>query len=52
MSATLATALYCEYFDIRNETIHVGTRRFPIQEYFLEDLEKFKISAAEKEGNK
>ncbi|KAL7470822.1 hypothetical protein ACHAXS_011092 [Conticribra weissflogii] len=47
MSATLATSLYCEYFDIRNEPIHVGTRTFPIQEYFLEDIGKFHMSNAD-----
>mmetsp|Transcript_47304 Transcript_47304/g.115482 ORF Transcript_47304/g.115482 Transcript_47304/m.115482 type:complete len:143 (+) Transcript_47304:2281-2709(+) len=47
MSATLATSLYCEYFDTKNEPIHVGTRRFPIQEYFLEDFGELKMSSAD-----
>ena len=40
MSATLATKLYRDYFNVPNEPIHVGTRRYPITEYFLEDLQK------------
>jgi HrpA-like RNA helicase len=40
MSATLATKLYKDYFGVPNEPIHVGVRRFPIREYFLEDLHK------------
>ena len=42
MSATLATKLYQDYFAGAVEEpppiIHVGVRRFPIQEYFVEDL--------------
>lgn len=38
MSATLAADLYSQYFGAP-QPIHVGVRRFPIDEYFVEDLE-------------
>jgi len=38
MSATLAADLYSQYFGAP-QPIHVGVRRFPINEYFVEDLE-------------
>ena len=38
MSATLAADLYSQYFGAPHP-IHVGVRRFPINEYFIEDLE-------------
>ncbi len=38
MSATLAADLYSQYFGAP-QPIHVGVRRFPIAEYFVEDLE-------------
>jgi HrpA-like RNA helicase len=39
MSATLAAALYQEYFGIEDQPpIQVGARRFPVQEIFLEDM--------------
>ena len=38
MSATMAAELYQQYFDLSTPPIHVGARRFPIHEYFLEDL--------------
>jgi HrpA-like RNA helicase len=41
MSATLATKMYREYFNVPNEPIHVGVRRFPITQFFIEDLEQF-----------
>ncbi len=41
MSATLATKMYREYFSVPNEPIHVGVRRYPITEYYVEDLEQF-----------
>lgn len=50
MSATLATDSYREYFNIDNEPIHVGTRRFQIQEFFLEDIASFKIPASDKKS--
>jgi superfamily II DNA/RNA helicase len=37
MSATLAADLYSQYFG-SPPPIHVGVRRFPINEYFVEDL--------------
>lgn len=37
MSATLAADLYSQYFGAP-QPIHVGVRRFPINEYFVEDL--------------
>ena len=39
MSATLAANLYCQYFGAP-QPIHVGLRRFPVNEYFVEDLER------------
>ncbi|CAM9299772.1 unnamed protein product [Chrysoparadoxa australica] len=38
MSATLATQIYREYFNIEQEAIFVGARRFPITEVYCEDL--------------
>jgi len=38
MSATLAAELYSQYFGSPEPPIHVGARRFPIKEYFVEDL--------------
>jgi HrpA-like RNA helicase len=38
MSATLSAEIYQEYFGLNTEAIQVGAKRFPIQEYFLEDL--------------
>ena len=38
MSATMASKLYQTYFNVPNDPIHVGVRRFPIQEFFVEDL--------------
>lgn len=44
MSATLATKLYKDYFQVPSDPIHVGVRRFPIQEFFVEELHaKFKL---------
>ena len=40
MSATLAAALYQEYFDVGDPPIEVGARRFPVTELFLEDLNR------------
>ena len=47
MSATLATKMYRDYFSVPNEPIHVGVRRYPITEYFVEDLERFGIPQQE-----
>lgn len=38
MSATMAAELYCQYFGSPQPPIHVGARRFPIREVFVEDL--------------
>jgi HrpA-like RNA helicase len=38
MSATLAAALYQEYFDLPNPPLKVGARRFPVEEVYLDDL--------------
>jgi ATP-dependent RNA helicase DHX57 len=43
MSATLATKMYKDYFDVPNEPIHVGVRTFPIKEFFVEDLFQFHL---------
>jgi HrpA-like RNA helicase len=50
MSATLATKMYQEYFNVQNDPIHVGVRRYPIKEYFIEDLQEmsFKLPSQEK----
>ena len=45
MSATLATKMYRDYFSVPNEPIHVGVRRYPITEYYVEDLERFGLPA-------
>ncbi|KAG7349171.1 ATP-dependent RNA helicase HrpA [Nitzschia inconspicua] len=47
MSATLATKMYREYFEVSTEPIHVGVRRFPITEFFLEDLKKIRLPSQE-----
>ena len=47
MSATLATKLYKEYFSVPSDPIHVGVRRFPIQQYFVEDLNQFHLPSHE-----
>ena len=38
MSATMAAELYSQYFGSPQPPIHVGARRFQIQEYFVEEL--------------
>jgi hypothetical protein len=38
MSATLAAAMYQEYFGVPEPPIKVGGRRFPVEEVYLEDL--------------
>jgi HrpA-like RNA helicase len=48
MSATLAAALFQEYFGVREPVIKVGARRFPVDEVYLGDLgERFKFPARE-----
>jgi hypothetical protein len=46
MSATLATKLYKDYFNVPNEPIHVGVRRYPITQHFVEDLHSFNLPPA------
>jgi len=46
MSATLATKLYQDYFNVPNDPIHVDVRRYPIKEHFVEDLVKLKLPKA------
>ena len=51
MSATLAANMYADYFGVSEPPIKVGGRRFPIQEYFIEDLiSSFKLPAREHKG--
>lgn len=38
MSATLAAALYQEYFQVAEPVIKVGARRFPVEEVYLSEL--------------
>ena len=38
MSATIAAEMYTEYFEVPQSPICVSARRFPIREYYLEDL--------------
>lgn len=38
MSATLAAALYQDYFDTPEPPIKVGARRFPVEEVYLDDI--------------
>lgn len=53
MSATLAANMYADYFGVSEPPIKVGGRRFPIQEYFIEDLiANFKLPARELKGAK
>lgn len=48
MSATLAATLYQQYFGVPQPPIHVGARRFPIKEYYVEDLmKKFSLPASD-----
>jgi ATP-dependent RNA helicase DHX29 len=53
MSATLAANMYADYFGVSEPPIKVGGRRFPIQEFFIEDLiESLKLPAREQKGAK
>jgi HrpA-like RNA helicase len=38
MSATMAANMYQVYFNVPEPPIQVGFKRFPIKEYFLEDI--------------
>lgn len=48
MSATAHSAMFQAYFSTPHEPIFVGVRRFPLQEYFAEDLYAFLPGAAQK----
>lgn len=48
MSATAHSAMFQSYFDTPHDPIFVGVRRFPLKEYFGEDLYSFLPSAAQK----
>ncbi|CAB9524055.1 Probable ATP-dependent RNA helicase spindle-E [Seminavis robusta] len=50
MSATLATKLYKEYFNLPNDPIHVGVRRYPIEEVYLEDLSRMQLTSKERQA--
>jgi HrpA-like RNA helicase len=51
MSATLAAGMYAEYFAVIEPPIEVGGRRFPIKEFFIEDIiSKFKLPAKDKKA--
>jgi Helicase conserved C-terminal domain len=52
MSATLATKLYQAYFNLPDDQkiLHVGVRTYPIQELYLEDLNRLKLSSKEKQA--
>jgi HrpA-like RNA helicase len=53
MSATMAATLYQQYFGVPEPPIHVGARRFPIKEYYMEDLiKKFSFPAADMKAAK
>mmetsp|Transcript_8856 Transcript_8856/g.19868 ORF Transcript_8856/g.19868 Transcript_8856/m.19868 type:complete len:2027 (-) Transcript_8856:217-6297(-) len=45
MSATMAAELYSQYFGAPQPPIHVGSRCFPIKEYFVEDLKSLLLSS-------
>jgi HrpA-like RNA helicase len=47
MSATLATKMYREYFKVSCDPIHVGVRRFPITEFYLDDLKQLGLPKQE-----
>ena len=40
MSATLSSGLYQTYFSVKEEAIFVGARRFPVNEIFLDELQR------------
>jgi len=50
MSATLAAALYQEYFGVPESPIKVGARRFPVEEVYLEDI-KSRLTLPNKDAN-
>lgn len=49
----MAATLYQQYFGVPQPPIHVGARRFPIQEYFIEDMmRKFSFPPADMKAAK
>jgi len=51
MSATLASSMYAEYFGVETPPIKVGGRRFPIEEFFMEDIiSSFNLPAKDKKS--
>lgn len=40
MSATIAAEMYQQYFGSPTPPIFVGARRFPIDEFYVEDLQQ------------
>lgn len=48
MSATAHSAMFQAYFNTPHEPIFVGVRRFPLHEYFAEDLYPFLSNTAQK----
>lgn len=49
MSATIAADMYTDYFEVPQSPIRVSARRFPIREYYLDDLSTVvSLSAKEK----
>mmetsp|Transcript_15561 Transcript_15561/g.23901 ORF Transcript_15561/g.23901 Transcript_15561/m.23901 type:complete len:1923 (-) Transcript_15561:159-5927(-) len=51
MSATMASSMYAEYFGVETPPIEVGGRRFPIKEFFIEDIiSSFKLPAKDKKS--
>jgi HrpA-like RNA helicase len=51
MSATMAAELYGQYFGVPQPPIFVGARRFPIKEFFVEDLTTSVLSTSTKSKN-
>jgi len=51
MSATLASTMYQEYFEISEPVIRVGARRFPVEEVYLDDLHKKVILPGKEKKN-
>ena len=53
MSATLAANMYAGYFGVTEPPIQVGGRKFPIREFFVEDLvSTFKFPAKDQKSAK
>jgi len=50
MSATLAADMYRKYFNVEEPALFVGTRRFPVHQYFAEDLGAISLTHATGSG--